>query len=146
MDTKEFTTLITQELLKIIKNKNSSYSYYLYNGFDKKDDLTDQEILDRLVLNADGVPMELMRDYFLYGDKKTIYTDKGIIKLEEYIGDEKDIETYVQRVLSITNSNHTDYFSCEGYYSSWNGIEWEDFHFVKVKPREKTIIEYIPEL
>lgn len=144
MDTKEFTTLLTQELLKIIKNKNSSYSYYLYNGFDKKDDLTDQEILDRLVLNADGVPMELMRDYFLYSDKKTIHTDKGTIKLEEYTGDGKYIETYVKRVLSITNSNHTDYFSCEGYYSSWISIDWKDFHFVKVKPYKKTIIEYSP--
>ena len=144
MDTKEFTTLLTQEFIKIVKDKNTDDIPY-YNGVFLEKDHTDQEILEYMELNDDGVPMDMIASYFWFRKNDAITTDKGVIRLEKAIGGDEGEGSYVQRVLSITKDDHTDYFACEGYYSSWMGIDWEGFSFTKVAPREKTIIEYLPE-
>ena len=137
MDVKEFTSLLTQGLIdNINQDEDINLSF--------KENYTYHDLSEYSELNNDGVPMDLVETYLLLQDQ-TITTDKGVIKLEKSVGGDEGDGSYVQRVLSITNGDKKEYFACEGYYSSWIGIEWDSFNFVKVKPREKTIVEYLPE-
>ena len=145
MDAKEFSELLTRSIFTLIKEDKFGISIY-----HSQNDLTYEKFIESLRTsndtNDDGVPMSLVESYFLLGKNKITTTDNKIINLEESIGGGFDDGSYVQRVFSLTNGDTKEYFSCEGYYSSWDGIDWEGSHFVKVKPREKTIIEYVPEL
>lgn len=63
----------------------------------------------------------------------------GEIKLVEDIGGYEGAGEYMAKVYHFVE--HDVYLKMEGYYSSWDGSEWES-GFTHVEPKEVMVIQY----
>lgn len=78
-------------------------------------------------------------------EKDSIELPLGKLAVEDSYGGEGQGDRYYI-VVSLTHSDGTvEYFQYNGFYSSWEGVDWEDFEDEKVIPQEKTIIEWVKE-
>ena len=137
MDAKEFTALLTDVLVKRLREFEEENPDFKAKYADAGCDIGDYNDL-----NNDGVPMNLVEDDL--ADNETISTDKGIIKFEKSVGGYEGGGDYVQYVLSITQGDKKEYFACEGRYITWEGTLWEGYNFYKVEPQKEVINNYIP--
>lgn len=61
-----------------------------------------------------------------------------IEEVEQYGGEDMGSEYYVVQYFK----DHDVYIRTDGYYSSYNGTDWEDGYGCEVRPKEKTITVY----
>jgi hypothetical protein len=82
---------------------------------------------------------------FSYHSKDDVITDvEGLASLVvvESVGGEGQGDHCHVVLRAITNLNHEIYFKKDGYYSSWDGMNWDEGDFYHVIPRLKTITVY----
>ena len=79
------------------------------------------------------------KDGFIHGDFNS--EDIGLGKSEEVdsYGGEGQGGTYFTVVYFI---DHDVYVKLDGYYTSYDGVDTNDYDYTEVKPQEKTITVY----
>lgn len=130
MKAREFVEIVKETIMDTAQ-KITKYNYYL--DYNEKD------------LDNNNILIEFLEEYIY--DNNFLPTRAGDIQLEKSIGGTEGKGSYVQRVFSVYDekTKEKEYFACEGYYSSWVGVEYDGYDFVKVKPQEEIVINYIPE-
>lgn len=84
-------------------------------------------------------------EQFAYGDfgtgRDNFITEVGTSKeVERYGGEDKGSEWYSVRYFP----EHNVYIRLDGYYSSYNGADFEGSELIEVFPTKVTRLEYIP--
>jgi hypothetical protein len=66
----------------------------------------------------------------------------GVIETVETRGGEGQGDQYVVVLKLTTTDDEVQYFRIDGYYSSYDGVDFSYADLYEVRPREKTIITY----
>lgn len=84
--------------------------------------------------------LESFQDHILYytGCSDPIILDSGRVEPVHQFGGEGLGDTFYY-VFSVAGQ----YFQRNGFYDSYEGVDWEDSEFFEVVPKEVTVIEYV---
>jgi hypothetical protein len=61
----------------------------------------------------------------------------------EFTGRDPENPSNFLSVFSVTTADGTQYFEASAYYSSWDGVDWNDSELREVQRVEKTVIRYV---
>ncbi len=101
--------------------------------------MNNNEILE-MMLSLSG------QDFTEVAERAEDFEYEGVkVTLVDSYGGEGDGDTYyrVYKLINEEDSKDTIFVKFDGYYSSYNGTDWDNEECFKVEPEEVTVIEYI---
>lgn len=135
---------VLDNLIELDEKFTENFSYLLSEDSEQKNGYRVADVGAFLsdVFEESFWPSDNYKNYRYHLENGNTETGLTVVQVEMVGGYEgAGEETYA--VYRVTQDGVESYWRANGYYMSYDGTTWEE-NLIEVKPKEVTIIEYVP--